>query len=172
MRYTVGAVFLFTLILGGDAMALTLTSPAFNDGEMMDARYTCKAENLSPPLAWQDIPEGTMSFALICDDPDAPFVTWVHWVVYNIPVTMTKLDEGVPALAELAEGVKQGTNSFRKIGYGGPCPPPGKPHRYFFTLYALDAVLECDGGLGKGALLRKMEGHILDETRLIGLFKR
>ena len=164
--------FLCVLIKGGDVMALNIKSPAFNDGDMMAAKYTCKGEDISPLLRWDGAPAGTKSFALICDDPDAPFMTWVHWVIYDIPASVTELSEGVPKDDILSNGAKQGRNDFRKIGYGGPCPPPGRPHRYFFKLYALDAVLGLEPGLTKKALLKVMEGHILEEARIIGKFKR
>ncbi len=167
------AVFLICLVgKGGDAMALTIQSSAFSDGEMMDAKYTCKGADISPPLSWEGVPEGTKSLVLICDDPDAPFMTWVHWVVYDIPPDVRSLPEGIPKTDTLASGGKQGRNDFRKIGYGGPCPPPGGPHRYFFKLYALDTMLNEGPGLTKKALLKKMEGHILEEAQLIGKFKR
>ncbi len=153
-------------------MALNIKSPVFNNGDMMDAKYTCKGEDISPPLSWDGAPAGTKSFALICDDPDAPFMTWVHWVIYDIPANVSQLEENVPKDKELPSGARQGKNDFRKIGYGGPCPPPGGPHRYFFKLYALDAVLGLEPGLTKKALLKAMEGHILDEAQIIGKFKR
>lgn len=166
-------VFLICLIFqGGDVMALTIKSSAFNEGELMDAKYTCKGENVSPPLSWEGAPSGTKSFALICDDPDAPFMTWVHWVIYEIPANVTKLSEGIAKEDTLSNGAKQGRSNFGTIGYGGPCPPPGGPHRYFFKLYALDAMLNLEPGLDKKALLKKMEGHILEEAQLIGKFKR
>ena len=153
-------------------MALSIKSPAFNDGDTMDAKYTCKGEDISPPLSWEGAPAGTKSFALICDDPDAPFMTWVHWVVYDIPADVSGLEEGLPKDKELPNGARQGTTDFRRIGYGGPCPPPGNPHRYFFKLYALDAMLNLKPGLTKKALLKAMEGHILEEAQIIGKFKR
>lgn len=157
---------------GGEVMAFTIKSPAFNEGDLMDAKYTCKGADISPPLSWEDVPAGTKSLALICDDPDAPFMTWVHWVIYDIPVNATRLSEDVPKEDTLPNGAKQGRTDFRKIGYGGPCPPPGGPHRYVFKLYALDAVLNLGPGLTKNALLKAMEGHILGEAQLIGKFKR
>lgn len=153
-------------------MALTMKSPVFKDGELMSPKYTCKGEDVSPPLSWEGAPAGTKSFALICDDPDAPFMTWVHWVIYDIPADVTELYGGIPKEDMLPDGTKQGRNDFRKVGYGGPCPPPGGPHRYFFKLYALDKMLNLEAGLDKKALLRAMEGHILEETQIIGKFKR
>lgn len=166
-------VFLVFIILGGgDVMALEIKSTAFKAGDLMVAEYTCKGADVSPPLSWSGVPSGTKSFALICDDPDAPFMTWVHWVIYDIPADVTELSEGVPKDEELSNGARQGRSDFRKIGYGGPCPPPGGPHRYFFKLYALDAMLNLEPGLTKNELLKKMEGHILEEAQIIGKFKR
>jgi len=160
------------LFIGGDVMALNIKSKAFNDGELMDPKYTGKGADISPQLSWDDVPEGTKSFALICDDPDAPFMTWVHWVIYDIPANVNELSEDVAKEETLSSGAKQGKNDFRKIGYGGPMPPPGKPHRYFFKLYALDVVLNLEPRLSKKALLKAMEGHILEEAQIIGKFKR
>ena len=157
---------------GSEGMALTVKSSAFNDGDMMDVKYTCKGEDVSPQLSWDGVPNGTKSFALICDDPDAPIMTWVHWVIYDIPANVTELSEGIAKEEVLSSGTKQGKNDFRKIGYGGPCPPPGGPHRYFFKLYALDAELNLEPGLSKKALLKAMEGHILEEAQVLGKFKR
>jgi hypothetical protein len=153
-------------------MAFTIKSPAFKDGDLMDAKYSCKGIDASPALGWENAPLGTKSFALICDDPDAPMMTWVHWVVYDIPANVTGLPEGVPKDRTLSNGAKQGVTDFRNIGYGGPCPPPGGPHRYFFKLYALDTVLNLAPGLTKKALLKAMEGHILGEAQIVGRFKR
>ena len=167
------SLFLICLLLaGGEAMALDIESAAFNDGDIMDPKYTCKGDDMSPQLSWSDIPDGTQSLALVCDDPDAPFMTWVHWVVYDIPATVTGLPEAVAADETLANGAKQGRNDFRKIGYGGPCPPPGGPHRYYFKLYALDAMLGLEPGVTKKELLKAMEGHVIGEAQLIGHFKR
>ncbi len=150
---------------------MKLISPAFEDGGVIPSKYTCDGVDVSPPLAWRDIPANTKSFALICDDPDAPMGTWVHWVIYDIPVTKTELPEGLPCEKILADGSKQGLNDFGKYGYGGPCPPRGI-HRYFFKLYALDAVLNLMPGLSKQELLNAIQGHILEETRLMGRYGR
>ena len=172
-RVLVLTIFSICLILtGGDVMALDIKSAAFNEGELMDAKYTCKGDDISPQLSWSGVPEETKSFALICDDPDAPFMTWVHWVIYDIPANVTELSEGVPKEETLSNGAKQGRNDFRKVGYGGPCPPPGGPHRYFFKLYALDTALDLEPRSTKKALLKAMEGHILEEAQIIGKFKR
>ncbi|MBL7071024.1 MAG: YbhB/YbcL family Raf kinase inhibitor-like protein [Candidatus Omnitrophica bacterium] len=153
-------------------MALELKSAAFKDGDIIDAKYTCSGADVSPQLSWSEIPDGTQSFALICDDPDAPGMTWVHWVVYDIPAGVIELPEDVPADEALSNGAKQGMTDFRKIGYGGPCPPPGGPHRYYFKLYALDAMLDLESGLTKKELLQAINGHVLGEAKILGHFRR
>ncbi len=162
------SLFLFT----GSGSCLELRSDAFEDGGDIPVRYTCLGEDVSPGLNWSDVPAGTQSFVLIVDDPDAPFGTWVHWVAYDIPKDAAGLKEDVPKKFMLDNGTRQGFNSFRRIGYGGPCPPPGRPHRYVFRLYALDTVLRLGPGAGKGALTRAMRGHVLNEARLTGRFGR
>lgn len=152
-------------------MSFTLTSSAFSEGEMIPTKYTCDGEDVSPPLRWQDAPEDTQSFALICDDPDAPGMTFVHWVIFNIPGTATSLAEGVNPARELPDGSRQGTTNFNKIGYGGPCPPGGT-HRYYFKLYALDTQLDLKAGISKEDLLSEMEGHIIAQTQLMGKYAR
>lgn len=153
-------------------MALEIKSSAFENEDFIPPKYTCKGEDVSPPLNWSGAPEGTKAFALICDDPDAPFMTWVHWVIYDIPAEESGLNEAVSEEKILPNGAIQGINDFRKIGYGGPCPPSGGPHRYYFKLYALDAKLDLKPGASKKALLEAMEGHILQEAQLMGKFKR
>lgn len=166
-------LFLISILsTGGDAMALMIKSPTFNDGDMMPAKYTCKGEDVSPPLFWEHPPDGAESFALICDDPDAPGGMWSHWVVYNILKGTDRLPEGVPPYDEIEDGAKQGVNDFRKVGYGGPCPPPGPPHRYFFRLYAFDKILEVESGLTREQLLKAMDGHIIEEAEIKAKFKR
>ena len=150
----------------GVAMSIQLTSSAFAEGNPIPAKYTCDGEDVSPPLKWSSMPEGTKSLALISDDPDAPVGTWVHWVIYGIPPDATELQEGVPTSEVLTNGAKQGITDFKRIGYGGPCPPPGGPHRYFFKLYALDTDLDLKPGATKRDLLRAMEGHILADKPL------
>jgi Raf kinase inhibitor-like YbhB/YbcL family protein len=153
-------------------MTLPVTSPAFAEGQPIPARFTCTDQDVSPALAWTGAPTGTRSFALICDDPDAPMGTWVHWVIFNIPADSTGLPEGVPRQATLPDGAVQGRNSWKKTGYGGPCPPPGKPHRYFFKLYALDAALALDADAGSAGVEAAMKGHVLAEGRLMGTYRR
>ena len=150
---------------------MLLTSSAFGAGEMIPKQYTCDGKNVSPALSWTDIPEGTKSLALICDDPDAPGGTWVHWVLFNFPAETAGIPEQVPPLRSLENGASQGINDFRRIGYGGPCPPGGT-HRYYFKLYALDSFLESDPGITKNELLEIMDTHILAETELMGRFRR
>ena len=147
-------------------MPIQITSSAFKDGETIPAQYTCDGANVSPPLAWSGVPGGTHSLAVIADDPDAPVGTWVHWVLYNLPVGQTSLVEGVQGVG------LQGTNDFRKIGYGGPCPPRGKPHRYFFKLYALDSTADLKPGGSKADLEKAMQGHILAQGQLMGKYGR
>lgn len=150
---------------------MRLTSSAFEEGGMIPERCTCDGENQSPQLDWEDAPEGVKSFALVCEDPDAPMGTWVHWVVYDIPSTIGKLPAGLPPEGQLVNGGKQGTNDFHRIGYGGPCPPSGT-HRYFFRLYALDRVLDLDPGATREQLFRAMRPYVLGEASLMGRYHR
>lgn len=147
---------------------MKLTSAAFAEGGTIPAKYTCDGVDVSPPLAWSGVPAGTKAFALIADDPDAPAGTWVHWVLYNVPGSVAQLPEGVSGPG----GAAQGRNDFRKAGYGGPCPPPGKPHRYFFKLYALDASLALKAGAIKAEVERAMQGHALAQAQLMGTYGR
>lgn len=153
-------------------MTLDLTSSAFEDGETIPSKYTCDGIDTSPPLQWSGVPEGAKTLALICDDPDAPLGTWVHWVLYNLPADTTSLPEGVPMHGAVEDGVFQGKNDFKRIGYGGPCPPAGKPHRYFFKLYAIDSELDLKPGAKKKDVEKAMKGHVLAEGRLVGMYKR
>lgn len=154
-------------------MALELKSSAFGPDQMIPRKYTCEGEDVSPALLWEGAPAGTKSFALICDDPDAPMGTWVHWVLYDLPADAKGLEEGVAKSEKLQSGAKQGKTNFGSVGYGGPCPPPGHgTHHYHFKLYALDAALDLQPGAAKNKLLQAMKGHILAETELVGLYKR
>jgi hypothetical protein len=153
-------------------MAIQLTSSAFTEGGMIPANYTCDGADVSPPLSWTGVPTGAKSLALICDDPDAPAGTWVHWVLYAIPATVSSLSEGVPKVETLPDGTKQGINDFRRVGYGGPCPPPGNPHRYYFKLYALDFMPTLAPRATKNDLLNAMKGHVLAEGQLMGRYQR
>jgi Raf kinase inhibitor-like YbhB/YbcL family protein len=151
---------------------MQLSSPAFTENAPIPNQHTADGKDRSPVLHWSGAPEGTVSFALICDDPDAPRGTWVHWVLFNLPPQTHELTEGLPPEKTLGNGARQGTNDFHKIGYGGPSPPPGKPHRYFFKLYALDMLLNLKEGATKPQLEEAMKGHILAETQLVGKYGR
>jgi Raf kinase inhibitor-like YbhB/YbcL family protein len=171
--------FAVVLLLANSALALDtakanmqLTSTAFKEGEPIPARYTRDGKDVSPPLKWSGAPANTKSFALIADDPDAPAGTWVHWVVYDLPPATTELAEDTPKSQNLPGGAKQGLNDSRRLGYGGPGPPPGKPHRYFFKLYALDKPLDLNPGATKKDVERAMETHILGQTQLMGTYQR
>lgn len=151
---------------------MDLISSAFQNGADIPRKHTCDANDVSPRLGWKNAPAGAKAFALIADDPDAPGGTWVHWVIYDLPAGANELPEAVTTKETLPSGAKQGVNDFRKVGYGGPCPPPGSPHRYFFKLYALDAPTNLKPRATKQQLLAAMKGHILGEAELIGRYKR
>jgi len=152
-------------------ISFTLTSTAFADGENIPVKYTCKGENRSPELSWTGIPDGTVSLALTLDDPDATVGTFTHWVVFNLPKDSTGLPEGVTKDTVLVGGALQGNNGARRLGYIGPCPPIGDPHHYTFTLYALDTTLALQAGATKDQVLQAMQGHVLGQARLIGLYQ-
>lgn len=154
-----------------DKLEINLTSSAFKDGEFIPKKYTCDGKNVSPPLEWSGVPEEAKCFALICDDPDAPMGMWVHWVIFNIPASVNKLSENILPDKVFEDGTIQGKNDFRKIGYGGPCPPSGI-HRYFFKIYSLDKKLDLYPGSTKSELLHAMDGHVLSEGRLMGKYTR
>jgi Raf kinase inhibitor-like YbhB/YbcL family protein len=154
------------------AMSFEIASTAFSNGGMIPKKFTCDGPDASPPLKWTGAPAATKNFALIMDDPDAPVGTWVHWVLYNLPASMTELPEGVQKQEQLTDGATQGRNDFRRIGYGGPCPPPGTPHRYYFKLYALDAKLALKPGATKVELEGAMKSHILGQAELMGQYGR
>ena len=153
-------------------MNFSINSTAFSEGERIPDRYTCEGEDISPPLTWSNLPEGVHSLALISDDPDAPVGTWDHWVIYNIPAGSNGLTEATPTDESLSDGAKQGLNSWGRTGYGGPCPPPGNPHRYFFKLYALDTILALPVDKDKSSVENAMRGHILAEAQLMGTYSR
>jgi Raf kinase inhibitor-like YbhB/YbcL family protein len=153
-------------------MALQMASPVFAARETIPKKFTCDGPDVSPKLTWNEPPSNTQSFALIMDDPDAPVGTWVHWVLYDLPAETRELAEGVAKQEQLSNGARQGRNDFGKIGYGGPCPPPGKPHRYFFKLYALDAKLSLKAGATKADVERAMKGHVLAQAELMGRYGR
>ena len=153
-------------------MVLVVSSPAFQEGGKIPAKYTCEGEDVSTALTWSEPPAETQSFALIVDDPDAPMGVFTHWAIFNIPSDSRQLAEAIPAQTQLPSRALQGTNGFGRIGYGGPCPPPGRLHRYQFTLYVLDQSLDLDGGVSKEQLLDAMQGNILARGRLTGTYQR
>ena len=148
---------------------ISVSSTAFQEGERIPDTYTCSGENSSPALSWSGVPGQTTSLALIMDDPDAPSGTFVHWVLFNLEPSLTELPQGIQTQA--GSGIS-GTNGARKLGYTGPCPPPGKPHRYFFKLYALDTQLDLSEGATKAEVEQAMQGHILAQGQLMGTFSR
>ncbi|MCS7132625.1 MAG: YbhB/YbcL family Raf kinase inhibitor-like protein [Aigarchaeota archaeon] len=150
----------------------SLTSSAFRDEEEIPDKYTCEGADISPPLRWEGYPKETISFVLIVEDPDAPSGTFMHWVIYNIPADVNELDEGVPKVERLPFGALQGVNDFNEVGYSGPCPPPGKPHRYVFKMYALDTMLDLEPGASEDDVFKAMSGHILAEATLTGIYSR
>lgn len=161
----VGLFLALNLLNAQEAVAMKFTSSAFQNNQKIPQKYTCEGEDVSPALHIADIPAGTQSLAIIVDDPDAPMGTFDHWIAWNLPPTTHDLPEGgkVP---------KQGTNGFRERRYRGPCPPHGKPHRYFFKLYALDTLIDIHEGSPKAALEQAMQGHILGQAQLVGLYQR
>jgi Raf kinase inhibitor-like YbhB/YbcL family protein len=157
---------------GQQASKIELTTTSFEPGGFIPKRFTCEAADVSPALAWSDPPAGTQSFAIIEDDPDAPSGTFVHWLVYDLPAAYRRLPEALSGNDQMAGGGRQGTNDFSRIGYSGPCPPPGKPHRYFIRLYALDGKLNLRPAATRKELDSAMQGHILAQAELMGRFKR
>jgi Raf kinase inhibitor-like YbhB/YbcL family protein len=152
-------------------MEIKLTSAAFKEGQAIPRQYTCDGVNVSPPLEWTGVPKSAKTIAIICDDPDAPAGTWVHWVLYNLPTENIGLVENLPATENLKAGGFQGKNDFGKVGYGGPCPPSGT-HRYFFKIYALDSELPLKAGATKADVEKAMEGHVVLQGQLMGTYKR
>jgi len=153
-------------------MAFTVSCDAFAHGGAIPSKFTCDGEDLSPHIAWKGIPAGTKSLVLIMDDPDAPMGTFVHWVLYDMPGITHELAEGMAKTPTLANGAKQGTNDYPRVGYGGPCPPRGKPHRYYFKLYALDVMLNLDPRLTKQQVEEAMKGHIKAKAEYMGTYGR
>ena len=152
-------------------MSLKLISRAFDNGSAIPDKYSKSGGNISPPMSWTDVPEGTKGLALIVEDPDAPSGSFSHWVVYHIPPASTGLNEGIPAEPNLPGGALQGRNGFGEMGYGGPQPPAGT-HRYFFHLYALNTELKLPAGVSRGELDRALQGHVLAETQLMGHYQQ
>jgi hypothetical protein len=153
-------------------MAFAISTASFQNGSDIPRKFTCDGADVSPELSWSNPPAGTKSFALIVDDPDAPAGNWNHWVLFNVPAATTALPEGVNKIDELPSGERQGRNDFRKIGYNGPCPPAGKPHRYFFKLHALDTLLSLKPGSSKQEVETAMQNHVLGRVELMGTYRR
>jgi Raf kinase inhibitor-like YbhB/YbcL family protein len=160
------------MLMAQDMTDIPLTSSAFESGKPVPQDYTADGRNVSPPLRWGEVPAGTRSLALVCEDPDAPRGLFTHWVAFNLPADTAELGEGVPAKPALPDGTVQGTNDFGKVGYGGPSPPPGKPHRYVFRLFALDNRLGLDSGATHDQLVNAMAGHVLGRGELVGTYRR
>jgi len=153
-------------------MNLPLSSIAFKDGDSIPARYTCEGQDISPPLAWEEPPQNTGAFALIFDDPLASAGLFTHWVLFNLKANVRELGEGIPAPERIKNGAIEGKSDFNMIGYGGPCPPPGKVHHYRFTIYALDRPLDLPRGASRQQLLDAMKGHTLAQGQLTGTYQR
>ena len=153
-------------------MKFELRSPSWQDKQEIPRDFTCEGENVSPELEWSGAPAGTQAFALIMQDPDAPSGTFTHWVLYNLPGETRRLPQGVPEGAKVADRGLQARNDFGKSGYGGPCPPPGKPHRYFFKLYALKDPLPLEAGAGKDQVEDSVQSRVLGTAELMGTFRR
>ena len=149
-------------------MAMQISSPSFGDGETIPRKHTCEGDNVPPTLTWQGAPSGVRSFTLIAEDPDAPNGNFVHWIVYDLPPDTTQLQEA----AVLPDGAQLGRNDFRNDAYGGPCPPPGDAHRYYFRLYALDDRLGLDQGASVSDVRKAMKGHVLEEAEVMGRSQR
>lgn len=151
---------------------INLSSDAFRNGGELPPVYTCKGQDISPRLTWEGVPAGTKSVTLVMDDPDAPGGTFSHWILYNLPPETRVLPAAIPANQSLPDGSRQGINDFRRTGYSGPCPPPGKSHRYYFRLFALDIILPQTGSLTRETLLKSIEGHVIAKGEIMGFFKR
>ena len=174
MRFYIGLVLM--ALMAVKAEAFEIKSAAFGANGYIPKKYTCDGGDASPEISWSNLPKGTKSLALIMDDPDAPVGTWVHWVLYDLSANLNKLEEGIlkkKTVVDAQQSLSQGLNDFKKVGYNGPCPPRGSPHRYFFKLYALDEFLGLKPGkVAKTQLLKAMEGHVLGQAELVGLYKR
>ncbi len=152
--------------------SLTVKTPAFDPGQSIPKRYTGEGEDVSPKLEWSEVPSGTKSVTVICEDPDAPGGMWVHWVLFNLPADTKGLNEAWPKDRELKNGARHGNNDWKQPGYRGPMPPPGKPHRYFFKVYAVDARLDLPVGASRQQVLDAMKGHILAQGEVMGTYRR
>ncbi|HTR43772.1 MAG TPA: YbhB/YbcL family Raf kinase inhibitor-like protein [Pseudomonadales bacterium] len=155
-----------------NAATMQITSTAFANGQPIPDKYTGQADDISPRLEWTGAPLNTKSFALICEDPDAPMGTFTHWIIYNVPGTATVLSQNIAKTGTLPDGPRQSKNSFGNVGYNGPMPPPGTMHRYFFRLYALDNILKPDAGADRAKLLNAMSGHVVGKGELMGTYQR
>ncbi len=151
---------------------LTISSPSFSDGGTIPKQFTCDGADISPQLVWSNPPDGTKSFAVLVDDPDAPGGNWNHWTMWNLPPKLSGLPQGLSKESNLPDGTQQGLNDFPRTGYNGPCPPPGKPHRYYFKLFALDSRLDLKPKSGKKELDAAMKGHILAQGETMGRYGR
>ena len=151
---------------------MQISTTSFPAEGTIPKKYTCDAEDVSPALTWSGAPAAAKAFALIADDPDAPVGTWTHWLIWNVPANVHHFTEGVAKTPQLPDGSRQGQNDFKKVGYNGPCPPPGKPHRYYFKLFALDAPLEVKAGATRKELESAMKGHVVAEAQFMGRYGR
>ena len=163
---------MFMCLISLGAYALEITSDVFSNKGYIPDRYTCDAQDFSPSLSWSGIPSDAKSLILICEDSDAPFKIWIHWVLSNIPIDITELRENITKEELSSLGMIEGQNDFGKVGYKGPCPPPGNAHKYFFKLYALDTTLDLEEGATKKEIVEAMQGHILAEAKTVGLYQR
>ena len=153
-------------------MGINLMSDVFEEGDIIPTRHTCDDINISPPLRWDSLPERTMSFAILCEDPDAPLGTWTHWIIFNIPPDVMELSAELEKKEHLEKGITQGINDFGYAGYGGPCPPEGEEHRYFFRIYALDTTLNLGPEVKREEFSRALDANVLDEGQLMGIYGR
>jgi Raf kinase inhibitor-like YbhB/YbcL family protein len=161
-----------TAAAAAQKQAIAVTSAAFQQGDVIPKRYTCEGDNISPALAWSQGPEGTKTYALVCEDPDAPSGMFVHWVMYNIPASERGLAENIAKTDPLPNGTRQGKNGAAETGYTGPCPPPGKPHRYFFRVFALDTDVNISGDVTRDVLMGAIQPHIIAEGSVMGTYQR
>lgn len=153
-------------------MSINISSEAFHSNHLIPKKYSCDGENLSPPLAWSNLPVGTESIAIVCEDPDAPSGNFLHWLIFNIDPGVPGLPEGVTERSNMMGSAVQGRNGFGKTGYGGPCPPRGSTHRYFFRAYALDKMLNLGQASTRAVFEKAMEGHLLGTGELVGMYSR
>ena len=163
---------LIVIFVAIPCFALEIDSEVLDNGGYIPDRYTCDDKDYSPPIGWSDIPDNAKSLVLICDDTDAEFKIWVHWILFNIPVDVSNLDENATDEQLKKLSIVQGINDFGRLGYKGPCPSPGKTHKYFFKLYALDATLSLEEGVGEKEVLEAMQGHILAEAKIVGFYQK